>query len=104
MRRLMMLSSTIRTLIGGTEPSSILDTFGSAGLVPYGSACGAGLLRFLIAFSGVGFRVLRGRDERCPCADPGAALEGVGGVEFLAASGAGGVGSGGADAGTPFVW
>lgn len=87
---LMMLSSTISTLIGGTELSSTLDR---PVKLRFGLYVSTGGDRPLDGFPGVGLRVLRGREVRPPL---DIKVFGVGGPEpglFTGgASAAGGVG------------
>ena len=108
----MTLSSTMRTLIGGTEPSSILEivelvTVAESAVLVAELASASRFARewepdFVVV--SVPFRPFRGRiDGRCPC-NEAVSPDGVGGVELVlfigAASGAGGLGRGGG-AGTP---
>ncbi len=93
-----MLSSTMSTLIGGTEPSN-REVAGWGEEVPEDSFFR--LMMAAIGLSGLGRRVFLDRAVRCRC---GGAPEGVGGWDAFwfvdGASGAGGVGRGGA-AGMP---
>lgn len=88
--KLMMLSSTIKTLIGGTEPSRSEDA-------PADLAVPPGDLAPAAPFIGVGFLLRRGLAGRKVLFSLAAGVGGVPtGLMVGGASGAGGVGSGGA--------
>lgn len=90
--KLMMLSSTIKTLMGGTELSSRLE-----GIEDFDVAEGD------LTLAGVAFRLLRGRDGRSVDESRAAGVGGVlDGFAGTGASTAGGVGSGGG-AGVPLT-